>query len=250
MEIFDEYRSFFIRIYPFSLFPCPYGAMIWIFIGFNLNLQTEPKLTRNMRRFTKLFALFLLCAASMPAIADNAEFRSVADNDADEATAVRRQAKEDFSLYPALSDEFKGMLGIAVNAGRPIVIDFSATWCGPCLNFAPTFRSFASRYKGKIDMVSCDVDRFRAIAATYRAYQIPNVLLFDNEGRPVERYIGAPSSDRFTESLERLLQLSVDDIRLDDEAEFYTLQGVKTENPAKGIYIRVSGGKASKVMIK
>lgn len=192
----------------------------------------------------------MLCAASLPAIAGNEEFQPVQARDIEASSAVIRPAKEDFSLYPALSDEFKGMLGIAVNAGRPIVIDFSATWCGPCLNFAPTFRSFASRYKGKIDMVSCDVDRFRAIAATYRAYQIPNVLLFDNEGRPVERYIGAPSSDRFTESLERLLQLSVDDIRLDDEAEFYTLQGVKTENPAKGIYIRVCGGKASKVMIK
>lgn len=159
------------------------------------------------------------------------------------------RATENLSKLPKLSDAFKSELGISVDAGRPVVIDFSASWCMPCLQFAPTFNQMATRYRGKIDMVGCDVDYHRGIASNYSVRSIPNILLFDAEGTPVKRFIGAPDLNTFTEALDELVTMGIDEIANDSESTYYTLDGVRVENPSEGIYIRVKGKETDVVRI-
>jgi thioredoxin len=64
------------------------------------------------------------------------------------------------------------------NAGkRPVVIDFNATWCGPCQKLKPVLNKLAAQYKGKVDFYSVDVDENQALASALGINAIPHVLV-------------------------------------------------------------------------
>jgi thioredoxin 1 len=77
-----------------------------------------------------------------------------------------------------------------LKADVPVLVDFWAQWCGPCLMLAPTIDELATTYQGKAKVGKVDVDQSAGVASQFGIQNIPTVLLFHN-GQVVERIVGA-----------------------------------------------------------
>jgi thioredoxin 1 len=74
-------------------------------------------------------------------------------------------------------------------AQHPVLVDFSATWCGPCKALAPTIDAVASEYSGRLDVYKIDIDSAPQSANHFGIRSVPTVILFKG-GKEVERFIG------------------------------------------------------------
>jgi thioredoxin 1 len=86
----------------------------------------------------------------------------------------------------------------------PLVVDFWATWCGPCRMVGPIISELAEKYDGKIVVGKCDVEECDDIAAEYGIRNIPTILFFKN-GEIVDKLVGAVPKAKFEEKFEALL---------------------------------------------
>ncbi len=80
-----------------------------------------------------------------------------------------------------------------VLAGDTPVVDFWATWCGPCRAMAPHLDAIATELDGKVRIVKIDVDRNQKTAVTYGVQSLPTLLVFRN-GAVVDKLVGNPNS--------------------------------------------------------
>ncbi|MCQ2229920.1 MAG: thioredoxin [Bacteroidales bacterium] len=105
--------------------------------------------------------------------------------------------KESVFDYTASKEwKFKGI--------RPCVIDFYATWCGPCKMVAPILESLAADYDGKIDIYKVDVDKEKELAAVFGVRSIPTMLWVPMDEQPSLTQ-GAMQKEALTELIDVLL---------------------------------------------
>ncbi len=78
---------------------------------------------------------------------------------------------------------------------NPAIIDFYATWCGPCKMVAPIMESLAKQYDGKIDFYKIDVDKEQELASMFGIQSIPALLIIPKEGKP-SMQVGAMSREQ------------------------------------------------------
>ncbi len=88
---------------------------------------------------------------------------------------------------------------------KPVLMDFWATWCKPCLMVAPILDELAEEYDGRINFVKLDVDQNPKTAAKYSIMSIPTLLIFKN-GEPVSHIVGVRPKGELKQSLEAALE--------------------------------------------
>jgi len=82
-----------------------------------------------------------------------------------------------------------------LEATHPVLIDFTAVWCGPCKMLEPIVKQLATDWAGKVKIVKLDVDENPDLTMNYQVMGVPTLMLF-KDGKPVERMTGYQPKDR------------------------------------------------------
>ena len=90
------------------------------------------------------------------------------------------------------------------NGDKPLVVDFWATWCGPCRMLAPVISELAEEYNGRIVVGKCDVEENEEIAMEHNIRNIATILFYKH-GQVVDKIVGAQAKARIQEKFDALL---------------------------------------------
>ena len=90
------------------------------------------------------------------------------------------------------------------NGAQPLVVDFWATWCGPCRMVGPVISELAAQYDGKIAVGKCDVEENEELAVEFGIRNIPTILFFKG-GQIVDKVVGAQSEAKLDEKFQSIL---------------------------------------------
>jgi thioredoxin 1 len=90
------------------------------------------------------------------------------------------------------------------NGAQPLVVDFWATWCGPCRMVGPVISELAQEYDGRVVVGKCDVEENEALAMEFGIRNIPTILFFKG-GQLVDKIVGAQAKARIQEKFDALL---------------------------------------------
>jgi thioredoxin len=78
---------------------------------------------------------------------------------------------------------------------QPCIIDFYATWCGPCKKLTPTMEELSKKYEGKIKFYKIDVDKEKELANAFEVESIPTIYFCPLDGKPVIEYGALPEDN-------------------------------------------------------
>ena len=93
---------------------------------------------------------------------------------------------------------------VVLNSNKPVLLDFWAAWCGPCLMISPVIDELAVEYDGKAVIAKCDVDSSSDVPLKYGIRNIPTLLFFKN-GALKDKLVGATTKATIQAKIESLL---------------------------------------------
>ena len=92
-----------------------------------------------------------------------------------------------------------------LQAETPVLVDFWAPWCRPCLMVAPVLEELAEEYSGRITIAKLNVDQNPKIASQYHVMSIPTMIIF-KEGKPISNIIGFKPKEQLKQDLDGALE--------------------------------------------
>jgi len=100
----------------------------------------------------------------------------------------------------ATKQQFRSFDDILTGSELPVLVDFYATWCGPCQMMAGILSQVSSQLKGQIKIVKIDTDKYPQIASQHRIEALPTLVLF-KAGQPIDRIEGVLPADQLVARL-------------------------------------------------
>lgn len=94
-----------------------------------------------------------------------------------------------------------------IASGKPVVIDFWATWCGPCIRLAPVIDELAQEYADKVVIGKYNVDEESELSGQYRIMSIPTILFFKNGEQVRDLRLTGATRDELKARIEKLIAL-------------------------------------------
>lgn len=120
-----------------------------------------------------------------------------------QTSAFADPGQKEESLVVTLNDE--NFNDFIKNSKLPVLVDFYASWCGPCKRMAPELEKLAREYKGKLIVAKVDVDRSPLVSRQKNIQRIPTLVLFQ-EGREIRREEGAKTLEQLRQFIKPALK--------------------------------------------
>ncbi len=93
---------------------------------------------------------------------------------------------------------------IEASRTKPVLVDFWATWCGPCKMLSPLVEQLAGEQSDKLSVTKIDVDANNAVSSRFQIMSIPTLILF-KDGKPVKQLVGYMPKDRILSQIQQYL---------------------------------------------
>lgn len=109
--------------------------------------------------------------------------------------------KEDTHMKQIDSKQFQQEV---LESKLPVLVDFSATWCGPCQMIGPVLEQLSAEYEGKAKILKVDIDASQDLAMKYQIMSVPSMIFF-KDGQPVDGVVGVVPAPYLKEKLDKLV---------------------------------------------
>lgn len=160
------------------------------------------------KAFSVLLCSLLVCASCNAGSGTNNGKDNETKNKKGKQTMVTELTKKDFfekiTNYEANPNKW------VYNGKKPAIVDFFATWCGPCKGLAPVLAEIAEEYKDQIDVYKVDIDKENELASAFGIRSVPTLLFIPMDGQPQMAMGALPKSE---------LKKAIDEILLKQSAK-------------------------------
>ncbi|XP_051124551.1 thioredoxin Y2, chloroplastic-like [Andrographis paniculata] len=110
------------------------------------------------------------------------------------------------TLVASKKQTFSSFDDLLEKSDKPVLVDFYATWCGPCQFMVPILEQVSALIGDKIKVVKLDTEKYPTIANKYSIEALPTFILF-KDGKPFDRFEGAMNADQLIQRIETSLQV-------------------------------------------